>query len=214
VENGLDPNRLSADGDWAMKKLFLALIGSVLLVVLLPIVLRREAIPLQSHGKTMAVAWRPFALPWKETELEVFQGKTKVFGIPGDAYGYPVFIHPFPDGRRFLCVDDDDTAILVYLVDLNLTNSGASFGWPPDGYAREYLARRATNVVLLTNGGVRLPTFDEVAEVSSDLIGMSSAEFEHASLPVLDLGVWRGYGPKEILLLDLDTNRRSLWPVR
>lgn len=46
-----------------MKRLFIVLIGAVLLVVLLPVVLRREAIPLQSHGKTMAVVWRPFALP-------------------------------------------------------------------------------------------------------------------------------------------------------
>jgi hypothetical protein len=197
-----------------MKKLIITLISAVLLVALLPILFRREAIPLQSHGKRMAVARRPFALPWKETELVVRQGQTELFAIWGDGFDYPVFIHPFSDGRRFLCVDDDDTAILVYVVDLNLTNSGGSFGWPPEREAREYMVWRATNVVMLTNGGVRLPRFDEVEEVSSDLVGMTSAEFEHASLPVLDLGVWRGYWPKEALLLDLDTNRRSLWPVR
>lgn len=162
----------------------------------------------------MAVAKRPFAMPWNDNEYGVYAGKSKVFSLWGDIFDFPLLIYPFADGKRYLCIDDDDTSVLVFIVDLRgpTPNSSGSSGWPADDYTRTCLARRATNVVMDTKGSVRLPSFEEVQEVSSNLVRMSSKQFKAASFPCMDLGVYRFYWPKEVLLSELATNRHSLWP--
>jgi hypothetical protein len=154
------------------------------------------------------------ALPATEIQCDVYSNKTNVFSLWADLFDFPLFIHPFADGKRFLCVTDDDTSVLVFVVDLGApaTNAPASFGWPPDEYTRNYFMQRATNVVIGTNGWVRLPTFQEVQEVSSNVAAMTQHQYRSASFPFLDLGLYRSYWPKTYLLGDLDTNRRSVWP--
>jgi hypothetical protein len=132
----------------------------------------------------------------------------------GDLFDFPLFIYPFADGKRFLCIDDDDTAMLVFVVDCggSATNLPYLPQWPPDDYTRTYLAQRATNVVIETKGTVRLPSYAEVQEVSRSLVDLTPRRLNAASFPCWDLGVYRYYLPKEFLLRQLQTNRQSVWP--
>lgn len=197
------------------KRVIIVFVFAFILVILsLPVLLRKRSVALVSDGRVVAVAKWPFVMPWKEYVFDVYAGKSRVFGLRGDFFDFPLFIYPFADGKRFLCIDDDDTSVLVFIVDLrgSSTNVSSSFGWPPDDYTRNYMASRATNVVIGTKGSVRLPSFAEVQEVSSNLVSLSAKQLEAASFPCADIGVYRCYWPKEDLLSELDTNRHSVWP--
>src|SRR5260221_1691866 len=143
-----------------MKLKYIGLAAAYPIVTVL-LVLKGLTVPLVSNGKVVAVAKLPFALPWSDTEPSVYTGKTKLFGLWGGAFECPLYIHPFADGQRFLCIDDDDTSVLVFVVDLmpSATNAPVSSGWPPNDYLRGYMAGRITNVVMNTKGLVRLPNF-------------------------------------------------------
>ena len=197
-----------------MGKKFITATVFVLLVLSLPALFRKRAVPIVANGKVVALGKRPFVMPWRDNEFSVYAKDSKVFSLWGDLFDFPLFIHAFADGKRFLCIDDDDTAVLVFVVDLGttITNTANSFGWPPDEYTRNHLARRATNIIIETKGQVRLPSFSEVQEVSSNLANLNPRQLKAASYPCADFGVYRFYCPKETLLNALDTNRHSVWP--
>ena len=132
----------------------------------------------------------------------------------GGVFEYPIFLYAFEDGRRFLCIVDDDTAISVFVVDFTGTSATATNLplWPTDWDTRTYLAGRGTNWVITTNAVVRLPNYQEVQRASCDISGYTERQFRAASLPVWDLSFWRAYWPKKALLSALATNRHSAWP--
>lgn len=171
--------------------------------------LRRSGVPLIANGKTIALAKEPFFLPWKDGELDVYAGNTNVFSVWEDFFDFPVFIYPFADGKRFLCIDDDDTSVLVFVVDLNpsATNVLQSPLWPSDDYVRTYIAGRMTNVVMNTKGIVRLPTYPELQEASSYLADSATGQLRDASF-----GVYNSRWPSQKLLSELATNRNNVWP--
>ncbi|MGO8931921.1 MAG: hypothetical protein ACLQU3_34125 [Limisphaerales bacterium] len=198
-----------------MSKLAISVVAAILLVVLSPALLRKRTVPLVSEGKVVAVAKRPFAMPWSDNEFPVYAGKSKVFSLWGDAFDGPLFIFPFADRKRFMCIDDDDTAVLVFVVDFSgpTTNRSDTPGWPPDDYTRKHLADRATNVVVETKGAIRLPSYAEVQEVSRNLVSLTPSQLDAVSFPWWDLGIYRSYTPVEFLLRQLQTNRHSCWPL-
>ena len=191
------------------------LIASALLILLSPALLRKRTVPLVSNGKVMAFVTRPLALPWNDDEVSVFVGKEKVFRLWEDFFDFPLFIYPFADGQRFLCIEDDDTSVLVFVVDFSAsaTNATNVNGWPPNDYLRNYMAGRAPGVVIGTKGVVRLPMQAEVQEVSSHLAGLAPGQFKKESFPAWDIGIYRAYWPKDQLMLELSTNRSSVWPM-
>ena len=197
-----------------MKQKWPIIAASIFLILLSPILFRKRTIPLVSDGKIVAVAKRPIVMPWDdELEVEVFVGKTKLFGLWNDAFDGPVYIYPFRDGEKFLCDFNDDTAILVFVVDFSPvdTNALSSTCWPSDNYVRSHLAARMTNVVVDTKGVVRPPTYSELLEVSSNLASMSLRQLKAASFPWCDLGIYKTYASRGDLLSDLATNRQSVW---
>jgi hypothetical protein len=169
----------------------------------------RPGVPLIANGKVIAVAKQPFYLPWNNGELDVCAGKTNLFSVWEDFWDCPVFIYPFADGKRFLCIDDDDTSMLVFVVDLNpsATNFVQSPLWPSDDYVRNYIAGRMTNVVMNTKGIVRLPTYSELQETSSYLANPTREQTKHGSFRVYSF-----HWSKQFLLPELDTNRNKVWP--
>lgn len=177
----------------------------VLLVVGL-LLLQKPYVSLMVNGKVVATAKRPFIQPIRDGATDVYVGKEKIFSLWQDFFDFPCFIYPFADGKRFLCDYDDDTSLLDFVVDFSAsaTNEPSSFSWPPDNYARTYMASRITNVVFETKGIVRLPTYAELHEVSGYLTGTNQAQIKAG---------YFFFGSKESLLLDLATNRQSVWPL-
>ncbi len=198
-----------------MRKFAIMLGASVLLILMIPVMGRKYSVPLISNGKTVATAKRPNALPWKDNEFRVYVGPSKMFSLWGDVFDFPLFMYPFADGQRFLCIYDYDTAVLVFVVDFSRSPASATKPpeWPSDEYIRGVLAAGATNVVMNTKGFVRLPAYAELQEVSSNLVRLAPGQFRAASFPALDLGLYRAYWPKEALLAALHTNRQSCWPL-
>ena len=196
-----------------MKRVFIAVV-LVLLILSLPALLRKRRVNLVSNGKVAAVASLPSILPWEEGAYEVYEGKTKLFSLWGDYFDFPILILPFPDGKRYLCIYDYDVSVLVFVVDTGgaATNVTSVPHWPIDGYVRECLTQGMTNVVLSSKGSVRLPDLSEVQEASRMIRSMTPAQYRYGSFPSLDLGVRRWYWPQAKLLLDLETNRSSVWP--
>ncbi len=197
-----------------VRNLAVVVFAFILVLLSLPVLFRKRSVPLLLNGKVIEVATRPFVMPWEENDFGIYAGNSKVFGLWGDAFDSPLFIYLFVDGKRFLCIDDDDTSVLVFVVDFRglIANTTNSFGWPPDSYTRAYMASRSTNVVMDTKGYIRLPTFAEVQEASSNLTQLSPEQFKDASFPAVDFGVLRSYWPKEKLLSELATNRQSVLP--
>jgi hypothetical protein len=195
---------------------FIIAVLCLVFVLSLPVLLRKRTVPLLSNGKVVAFATRPFAMPWADNEFSVYSGKTKLFSLWGSFLeGSPLFIFPFADGERFLCINDDDTSVLVFVVDVSgrAPNALDSSAWPSDGYLRNYMAQRSTNVVIASNCAVRLPTYSEVQEVYSNMDRMTPRQLSAVSFPRADLGVYRFYWPKGILLAEIATNRTSVWPT-
>jgi hypothetical protein len=197
-----------------MKHKWLIIAIAAFLVLLSPIFFRKHTVPLVSNGKVIAVAKRSFAPHWNESAVDVYVGKEKAFSLWSDFFDFPLFIYPFPDKQRFLCIDDDDTSVLVFVVDLSASGSNApnSFKWPTDDYIRAYMASRASNVVIETKGFVRLPNYSELQEVSSNLVNLTSGQFKATSFPCGDLGIYRFYWTKGKLLSELAADRKSVWP--
>ena len=158
---------------------------------------------------------RPFILPWNENEFSVYVGGAKAFSLWGDAYDEPLVIYPIEDNKRFLCIDDDDTSVLVFVVDLDPSkaNTVNTAPWPPNDYLRNYISDRMTRVIITQpNGVVRLPNLSEVQEVSRNLDSLTNGELNDISFPGADFGVYRFYWSKKALLSELASNRQSAWP--
>lgn len=173
---------------------------SCALVVLFGLLwLVKPSVPLIANGKTVAVAKGSFFVPWKDGELDVYSGNTNLFSVWEDFFDYPVFIYPFADGKRFLCIDDDDTSVLVFVVDLNPSATN---------YLRTYMAGRMTNVVMNTKGVVRWPTYSELKETSGYLADPAPGQPRNAYFGVYYDSRW----PSQRLLSELDTNRVSFCP--
>ena len=98
-----------------MGKKFITATVFVLLVLSLPALFRKRAVPIVANGKVVALGKRPFVMPWRDNEFSVYAKDSKVFSLWGDLFDFPLFIHAFADGKRFLCIDDDDTAVLVFV---------------------------------------------------------------------------------------------------
>jgi len=197
-----------------VKRKGLIIATTALLVLLIPVIFRMHNVPLISNGEVVAMAKRSFAPHWSEGTVDVYVGKVKVFSLWADMFDFPLFIYPFADTQRFLCIYDDDTSVLVFVVnfgaaDINTPNSSQ---WPTNDYVKTYVAKRATNVVMETKGFVRLPNYSELEEASSNLMSLTSGQFKTTSFPSDDFGVYRFYWTKEDLLSELATNRSSLWP--
>lgn len=190
--------------------IFLVVACLVLLVVGL-LLFQKPYVSLMVNGKVVATAKRPFIQPIRDGATDVYVGKEKIFSLWQDFFDFPCFIYPFADGKRFLCDYDDDTSLLDFVVDFrdSATNEPRSSGWPPNdnvmgNYVSTYMASRMTNVVFNTKGIVRLPTYAELHEVSGYLNGTNQAQIK--------AGYFDFFGSKESLLLDLATNRQSVWP--
>ena len=160
-----------------------------------------RSVKLRANGKVVAAVKLPFALSWGKTEYPVYAGETKLFSIWGDFFDCPLCLYAFADGKRFLCVDDDDTSVLVFVVDLRngSTNLSRSSDWPPNDYLRGYMESRAPRVMIEGSNYVRLPNMAEVREAASNVDNMSSLTL----FPLRD---------KTWILDDLATNRASVWP--
>lgn len=191
-----------------MSKCILVLVGFAAAIVLCLFLLLHRPVRLVSGGKVVATATTPFALPWKDSLVTVHTGGTNLFRMWKDFFDSPVFLYSFPDRQRFLCVYDNDTAVLVFVVDCRAegTNISTLPLWPPDDYTRQVLQQMATNVVVQAKGIVRLPTYAEVQQASSHVRKLTSMQFQLAS--------FGGYCPKEFVLMALDTNRHSCWPTK
>lgn len=166
------------------------------------------------NGHLVAVAHRPPACLWKEKQWKVYSGKTNLFSLWDDFFDSPVYIYPFADGRRFLCIYDYDVAVLVFVVDFTgrPPSPDQLVDWPPNAETRQFLSMNATNVVLNTTGAIRLPLLSEVREAASNVTMLTRSELEAKSFSTLDLGFYRDCWPKEGLLKALDTNRQRAWP--
>ena len=197
-----------------MIRLSIIVVVLALLLLATPALCRKRTVSLATQGKIVAVARRPYVLPWKENEFGVYANNSKMFSLWGDAFVLPLFVYPFANGERFLCVYDDDTAVLVFVVDFAHMPVGSSkpAEWPTSDYARAVLTQLATNVVMNTKGQVRLPMFAELQEVSSNLASLTPKQYKMAAFPVVDFGLYRTYLPKELLLTALQTNRQAVWP--
>jgi hypothetical protein len=198
-----------------MKKWLIIGLALVVLILSAPFLLRRNTIPLLSKDRVVAIAKRPSVLAWGSNEVDVRVGSSRIFSLLGDTWTFPLFVYPFPDAQRFLCVYDDDTSVPVFVVDLGAraTGNAHSLAWPPNDYTRTYLAQRATNIVVGTKGTVRLPSCEEVQEASTALASLTPRQLRTASFPCADFGVYRFYWPKEALLNALHTNRQAAWPL-
>jgi hypothetical protein len=199
-----------------VKKKWLIIVVAAFLVVSSPILFRKRTVAIASAGRLVAVAKRPILPAWNDSAVDVYVGKDKVFSLWEDAFDSPLFIYPFSHDQRFLCVYDFDVSMLVFVVDLDAsaTNKLGSPDWPADERLRSNLAQGATNVVLETKGLVRLPTYAELQEVSGYLSRISSSELKATSFPFFDAGIYRHYASKDYLLLDVATNRQSMWPLK
>jgi hypothetical protein len=194
-----------------MKRKWLIFIAAIVLcpVLLLlgVLLLQKPFVVLKVNGKTTAVARQFFIDPiLSDSSADVYAGKEKIFSLREDFFDTPIFIYPFADGERFLCDYDDDVAMLDFIVDFraSATNELNTFQWPQNYQVRIDLLRMATNVVFDTKGIVRLPNYDELQEVSSYLTSPTSTPIKAG---------YFNFWPKEILLLDLATNRDSDWPM-
>lgn len=174
-------------------------------------IIQKPFVLLAVNGKTVAIVKQPFIGPvFTDASVDIYAGKNKLFSLWEDFADGPMFIYPFPDGKRFLCDYDDDVARLDFVVDFrNSTNSPPdSSQWPPDSNVRECLARQATNIIYDTTASVRLPTYQELQEVSEFLHGKETVPIKAGYLSLMPVG------SKEMILLDLAPNRNSVWPTK
>ena len=164
-----------------MKRRWSIIIAIVFIIILCPMLLfvglllfQKPSVPLMVNGKVIAVARQPFFRPiWSDSSAEVYVGKRENIQPVGKDFldGGPVFIHPFADGKRFLCDYDDERSMLDFVVDFSAsgTNKINSSGGLQTIMPETYMASRMTNVVYDTKGIIRLPNYAELQEVSGYL---------------------------------------------
>ncbi len=200
-------------------KIFAVIIICPILIFLGLILFQKPFLSLTANGKVVAIAKRSLFTPiLTDGTVKIYVGNEKAFSLWEDSFDGPIFIYPFADGKRFLCDYNDDTSLLDFVVDFrdSATNEPRSSGWPPydvgtgseiglGNYTRTYMASRITNVVFETKGFVRLPNYAELAEVRSYLTSTNPTQIK--------AGYFNFFGSKESLLLDLATNRKSVWPL-
>lgn len=174
-----------------------------------------RSVVLKSAGGGEIRATESAGPAWSDRLITLSAGGSNVFGVWKDFFDFPIFVYSFPDARRFLCVYDYDISILTFVVDCSgaPTNTAAYPHWPPDDYLRGELERGMTNVVVSNKGVVRLPTSDEIQEVSTRVQAWSLTQFKAASFPVVDLGFcsFRSLD-KQFVLWAMATNRHDVWP--
>lgn len=162
---------------------------------------------LKVNGKVVATVRQSFLRPiWWDNSVDIYVGKEKAFSLWEDFCDSPIFIYPFPDGKRFLCDYDYDVAMLDFVVDFGSSATNAR-PWPVDGLFRGCTLGQVTNIVFDTEGVVRWPTDAELNEVTGYLEGTTSLHTKAAYFDAVGLGAKSG------LLLDLATNRQSAWPM-
>ena len=213
------------------KRKWLIIAAAILAIIACPVsfflgstLFQRPSVELVADGKVVAVVRQPLLRPNWDWEgfghAAVYIEKEKVFSLAENYLvdGGPIFIYPFAGGKRFLCDYDDDTSMLDFVVDFrdSATNESRSSGWPPNdigegneiglgNYTKTHMASRIPNVVFETRGFVRLPNYAELAEVRSYLTATNSTHTKAA---------YFSFWSKESLLLDLDANRKSVWPIK
>ena len=185
----------------------------IVLIFLLPIAMRKNSAFLGSVAGEKAFASCSVVPIIDDGEVNVYLGDQKIFGLWQDLFDSPLYIYPFTDAQRYLCVYNWDTAILVFVVDLDSSHTNLAVNWPAKGKLRDDLENAATKVMLNSNVLARMPTDDELQEVRDHLSRASKVEIKAASLPYCDLGVCRSYEDRATLLLDLATNRQNYWPM-
>jgi hypothetical protein len=200
----------------SMKRFIITIVAGMILLLLSPILFRKYSVPIMSGGHVVAVGTRPLFTPLQYAQADIYVGNSKIFGLGVDMLVSPVFIHAFPDAKRYLCIFDDDTSEPVFVVDLHttITNTPASDLWPTNADVRNPLICDMTNTVKETAGTVRLPTCSELLETSDYIKSLSTSELKRESFPTGDLGLYRFYWTRDELLWELATNRNSvsLWP--
>jgi hypothetical protein len=198
-----------------MKRKWLIIAAAIILCPILFILFQKPLVLLEVNGKVVAVARQFFLQPvLTDSSVDVYAGKKKIFSLWEDFFDGPIFIYPFADRKRFLCDYDDDTSLLDFVVDFrdSATNGPRSSGWPPNdnvmgNYVRTCMASRITNVVFDTQGIIRLPTYAELQEVSSYLTNTAPNPIKAGYFQLI------ASDTKKDLLLDLATNRQSVWPT-
>jgi hypothetical protein len=173
-------------------------------------VVQKPFITLATNGQAIAVAKRSFLGPvLGESLTDVYIVDERIFSMHQDFFAFPDFIYPFADRKRFLCDYWDDTEMLDFVVDLRTSNTNrlSSSEWPIDGELREGLTRGATNMVLETKGIVRLPDYAELREVTDFLNSRNPKTTQAGYFCFFNIGM------REVLLLDLATNRHDFFPV-
>jgi hypothetical protein len=201
-----------------MFKLAVILGASALLALMSPTLCRKRIVPLVANGSMRGIAKRPWKLPWKDNEFPIYAGNSLVFSLWGGPFNGPIFIYPFGDGERYLCIYNDDTAIMVFVVDIAKQSDKSrlepKWRWPADDWTRQSLAKRATNVMIQTKGIVRFPNTLELREVSQYLNSASRTQFRTVCFPSWDLGIFRLYWSKEQLINSLSPDRDQIWPLK
>ena len=193
------------------------LLSLLLILALLAIALfGPRTVFLRSDAKLVIRATEPAGAPWSERVIAISAGGSNLFGVWKDFFDGPMFIYSFHDAQRFLVVYDADISVLAFVVDQrsSATNASNQVPWPPDEYTRKALEQGATNVVIKSKGVVRLPDYEEVQEVVSNVTAWTPKQFKAASFPVLDLGFCRFHmSDKRFILKAIDPKRHSLWPT-
>ncbi len=171
------------------KRLIIATTMVCLLVPLGALFFRRTSFPLVSGGKTIATARKPFV---PLADMVVYAGEKKVFSLWDGMIEQPLMIHVLDAGQCFLCVFDYDTQDLVFVVDTSgsWTNTARSLSWAP------FLVRD-------TKALVRLPSESELQMTIGWFKSLDENGFKTAAFPFRDLGFYRNYADKEVILADL-----------
>ena len=196
-----------------MRRNLLIIAAAIIFIFVLPIAMRKNSAFLGSVAGEKAFASRSVVPIIDDGEVNVYLGDQKIFGLWQDSFDSPLYVYPFADAKRYLCVYNRDTAILVFVADLDSSRTNQTVNWPVRGELRDYLARGATKVMLNSNVLARMATDDELQEVRDHLSRASEVKIKAASLPYCDLGVCRSYEDRATLLLDLATNRQNYWPM-
>jgi hypothetical protein len=151
-----------------------------------PLFFRKNSVRLAYGNRTVGAAENPLFLPCGDTR--VYIGNKKIFRLYNGAFEFPLLIHALDYGKRVLCVYENDTYDLVFVVDCNgsKTNTSSSLVWAP-------------YIVKDTEALVRLPTQQELADTIGWFVKLTPAEFTTASFPRFDCGFRKFYEDRELV---------------